>query len=207
MEWDPPGRKWCQACRTEKDTASFSVNKKIKDGFFSYCKECVRMKAKEYRTKNPEKARDRARNYQKKNPDKMRELQKTWRAANRKYIRDWARNKYHNDSYFKVKRGIIRTLTQFRKRTDSKKLCKHQELIGCTVKFLHDYLLANRKDPNMTLENCHIDHIKPIAAFGQNLDLVTQKEACHYTNLQLLWPSENRIKSSTYNGVHYKIKK
>jgi hypothetical protein len=43
----------------------------------------------------------------------------------------------------------------------------------------------------------HIDHIKPCASFNL-LDEEEKKKCFHYTNLQLLWASENLSKGYKY---------
>ena len=49
---------------------------------------------------------------------------------------------------------------------------------------------------NMTIDNIHLDHIKPVSSF--NLDDENEiKECCHYTNFQPLFIEENLKKSNT----------
>jgi hypothetical protein len=73
------------------------------------------------------------------------------------------------------------------------------ELVGCSIKFLKNYL-ENKFKPGMTWQNhgrfgWHIDHIKPCSKF--NLSDPTQQKKCfHYSNLQPLWAKENIQKSN-----------
>lgn len=71
--------------------------------------------------------------------------------------------------------------------------------MGCTVPELMVYL-EKLFQPGMTWENhkldgWHIDHIKPLVAFDLT-DPEQFKAACHFTNLQPLWGSENQAKGS-----------
>ena len=77
--------------------------------------------------------------------------------------------------------------------------------IGCSTYNLRIYL-ESKFQPGMSWDNygdkkgirCwEIDHIKPLSKF----DLSKKdelKKACHYTNLQPLWKSENRKKGNKY---------
>ena len=50
----------------------------------------------------------------------------------------------------------------------------------------------------MTIDNIHIDHIKPVSAF--NLDVENDLLACcYFSNLQALLAKENMYKSSKWN--------
>jgi len=74
-----------------------------------------------------------------------------------------------------------------------------QELIGCTIPELRNYLEKKFKD-GISWNNYgkwHIDHIKPCSKFDlTNKD--EQKKAFHYTNLQPLWAIDN-LKKGKYD--------
>ena len=76
---------------------------------------------------------------------------------------------------------------------------KMEELIGCSRKFLREYLEKQFK-PGMTWDNhgkWHIDHIKPLDKFDPN-NIEDVKIANHYTNLQPLWAAENIRKKNKW---------
>ena len=74
-----------------------------------------------------------------------------------------------------------------------------RELIGCSYQELRDHLAA-QFEHGMSWENhgeWEIDHIKPCASF--DLSNLTEQEQCfHYSNLQPLWRSANRMKSDKW---------
>ena len=46
--------KICKRCGITKPIGDFGKNKKNKDGFAIYCKECEKLRAKKYRKDNPD---------------------------------------------------------------------------------------------------------------------------------------------------------
>ena len=67
---------------------------------------------------------------------------------------------------------------------------KNKEKSKCEHK-----LIRSRYD--MTWENIHIDHIKPVSRF--NLDIEEEfNKCCHYTNLQPLLAKDNLNKSNKW---------
>lgn len=73
---------------------------------------------------------------------------------------------------------------------------------GCSVEAFRSHIESQFRD-GMTWDNWgrgwggarewHLDHIRPLASFDLT-DLKQVAEACHYTNIQPLWASENRSK-------------
>ena len=69
--------------------------------------------------------------------------------------------------------------------------------LGCTVAFFKEYI-ATQFQPGMSWDNWghdtwHLDHKKPLVSF----DLTDREQflqACHYTNYQPLWATENLAK-------------
>jgi len=83
------------------------------------------------------------------------------------------------------------------------------EYLGCTIEQLKAHLSSLFK-PDMTWQNYgelwEIDHIRPCASF----DLTQQRnqyECFHYSNTKPSYITENRSKSSHWNGQHHKHKK
>ena len=77
------------------------------------------------------------------------------------------------------------------------------EDLGCSVAFLRKRLEDLFQDgmswSNWSPEGWHIDHIRPLAMF----DLTNREqflEACHYTNLQPMWATDNIKKGARYVG-------
>ena len=66
------------------------------------------------------------------------------------------------------------------------------EYLGCDNNFFLDFFQSKMID-GMTLENIHMDHIKPISKFNLE-DHDEFLKCCHYTNLQPLLPTDNMNK-------------
>ena len=72
--------------------------------------------------------------------------------------------------------------------------------LGCSIGEFKTYIeslwTANMSWDNYGVDGWHIDHIKPLCQFILS-DKVEFKKACHYTNLQPLWASDNLAKRKT----------
>jgi hypothetical protein len=73
------------------------------------------------------------------------------------------------------------------------------EYLGCTVEYFNEYLTAKMTE-EMSFDNIHIDHIKPVSRF----DLSNPEEfleCCNYTNLQPLLAVDNLEKSAKWGDT------
>lgn len=119
----------CKWCNTEKDIAEFYKCKTNKDGIHSYCKDCVKLKAKKWMEDNEDRYRKKMNNrksearkdpnvqkYHKLKAKEQREsgYQKEWRENNKdklfKYRKYREMNKTHEiskDEWFKCKEYFV----------------------------------------------------------------------------------------------------
>jgi len=92
--------------------------------------------------------------------------------------------------------GVTKNTSEFHKSKAQKdglvSQCKK-----CKSAYRKKYYNINRKSLIEDSIDWHIDHIKPLNKF----DLKNKKDlnkACHYSNLQALWASENLSKKDSY---------
>jgi len=146
----------------------------------------------------------------------LRAQRKTYRDANRPLLNaksraynathknkiNAQRSKYHNHKYKTNIQYRLSTLLRSRLFNALKRGWKSGSAVkdlGCTIPELQAYL-ESKFQSGMTWDNqgeWHIDHIKPLASF----DLTDREQlliACHYSNLQPLWATENIVKSDNW---------
>lgn len=80
--------KKCWVCKQEKDTSLFGINKSKSTGFASECRECKRVKDKEYSLVHKEKAKQRAMEWYYNNKSYANE-------RNKQYGKKWRKEKAH----------------------------------------------------------------------------------------------------------------
>lgn len=165
--------KLCTKCKIIKDYIFFCTDKKSKDGYQSWCKNCKskqiilagynRRGDKPYRTRTKEQARKR----------------------------------YHkNKLTFNVSRQIRRSLKSLKNN-------RHwEEIVGFSLGQLRDHL-ENKFVEGMSWDNYgrwHIDHIRPVSSFNFNTcEDYAFKQCWDLSNLQPLWAIDNIIKGKKYN--------
>jgi len=78
--------KICIKCNIEKSVEEFYIDKKLKDGYRSYCKVCVKESSKKWKENNPDKVKEISKKSSKKwkenNPDKVKESKRKYRENN-----------------------------------------------------------------------------------------------------------------------------
>ena len=164
--------KLCVGCGKEKTAVEFGNSSNSKDGKKTYCKNCAKIKNKEYELKN-----------------------KINLSIKRKKRRQ---ERIKNDLVYKITIALRKRLSHFMTTKTSTECAIG--FLGCPVEELKLHL-ESKFYPNpdtgemMTWENhsskgWHIDHIKPLASFNL-IDESQVKVACHYTNLQPLWAKQN----------------
>lgn len=206
--------KICKKCNVEKSVNDFRIKyeKRFNKSYlYPYCKDCERQYYKEYSLKNKEKIQEyHKKNNKKYNSDKQyhKEYQKRYRKRYyEQHKKEMNQNsvKYKNkkrkqDALYKLKEQI-RTLVwlAFNNKGFSKSE-KTENILGCTFKELHDYLLQTFKnnygyDYNFN-EDVHIDHIIPLKYAKTKEEIIKLN---HYTNLQLLKAKDNIKKGDKLN--------
>jgi hypothetical protein len=157
--------------------------------------------------KNIEKARAKCRRWKKNNPEKVLTGFRRWVEKNRHWVRKFD-NKYKKekrklDPRFKLRCNLRIRICIALKKSRAKRFHKTEEIIGCSITYLRQYL-ESLFSPGMTWENhshkgWHVDHIEPCIRFDLT-DPVQQRKCFHYTNLQPLWAADNLKKGAKYVG-------
>lgn len=172
-----------------------------KKAYYEINKEKISLKNKLYRSHNKDESKNYQKIYREVHKDKLKAYGQCWRKTNRK------RKPKLSEKECETKRLNRRIANRLRQR-----LCKAIDRnskngsavkdLGCTIEEFKVYL-ENKFQPGMnwdnwTIDGWHIDHIKPLSSFDLS-DRKQMLEACHYTNLQPLWASDNLSKSDKIN--------
>jgi hypothetical protein len=161
--------------------------------------EIEKMAARAWRVANPERVKEFQKQWQESEQCKV--TQRKWKSANRDHCLEYIRERRKNDPSFAIGlrlRGLLRYHIRNRKTT---KAGRTLDLLGCTLSEFLRYLESLFTD-GMSWDRfgeIDIDHIRPCVSFDLT-DPEQQKVCFHYTNLQPLWSSDNRKKSSMWNG-------
>jgi hypothetical protein len=181
-----------------RNKEKININQKI---YRSKNRNKINAQKSEYRCNNKEKIIERDRQYRVNNKEKIIERNKKYYKKNKLKILSRAckyrNNRERTDIQYKLA-CRLRTRLGDAIRNNQKSGSAVRDL-GCSIADLKQYL-ETKFQYGMTWENYgfggwHIDHIRPLASF----DLTDRKqflEACHYTNLQPLWATDNFKKGS-----------
>jgi hypothetical protein len=83
------------------------------------------------------------------------------------------------------------------KKINIKKTQHSIEYLGCSAIYFKEYI-SKKMTIDMTFDNIHYDHIKPVSVFDLNNHEELLK-CCHYTNFQPLIATDNLEKSNKWN--------
>lgn len=156
-------------------------------------KDILKLKSKLYYNKNKEKRLLHSKKWREQNKEKAKQMHKSWMDRNKDYYKE-----IRKDPIFRLKLNLRRRVSRAIKSQLAKKSKHTLEMLGCTWEVFIKHIEQKFRD-GMTWENYaifwEIDHIKPCNSF--NLLNQNEQNICfHYTNLQPLTKSENRIKGA-----------
>lgn len=175
----------CSSCLKIRQIKFFNKDSSRRDGFSYICRKCDNLKTRKYRLSNLDKEYKRSRLYKSLNKFTIRNKQKIYMRSKRKL-----------DLNFKLS-GNLRNRLSGAIKNNYKKGSAIKDL-GCSIKELKIYLRRKFKK-GMNWRNYgkkwEIDHIKPLSKFNLKFRSEIVK-ACHYTNLQPLFVTDNRRKSN-----------
>lgn len=184
-----------------------------------YQTEEYKRKAHERYLRNREKRLDYQRRYNAENVEKIKETQRIYRQTHADEIRErktiyartspvakaqrarYKKRRLERDSVFATKERMRKFLVDSFLRRGYEKNSKSEEIIGCDWATLTKYLFKTWQDRYGTVyagEPYHIDHIIPLSTAKTEQDVI---ELCHYTNLQLLKPEDNLLKSNKIENM------
>ena len=154
-------------------------------------KDKISSKQKAYREVNKERQKA----YREDNKDTIKAYKKAYNEVNKDKINFYFNNRRKTDIQFKLSHNLrVRLISAIK---GNYKVGSAVKDLGCSVEELKSYI-ESKFQPGMSWDNWnkdgwHIDHIKPLASFDLT-DRNQLLEACHYTNLQPLWATDNIIK-------------
>lgn len=176
--------KICSKCKVEKNICEFNKNSSNKTGYRSNCRMCDKL----FNSNTTEYYKE----WNKNNPDKVKTKRDKWNNKNRNYFYE----KYNSDSFYKLKVNMRNRLNTFIKLNNINKNSKTFDMIGCSPKFLKEFI-ENKFTEGMSWElmgqQIHIDHIIPLSSASTEEEIY---KLCHYTNLQPLWAFDNLSKGN-----------
>jgi hypothetical protein len=177
--------------------------KKLRSLYRKRHKAKIKESSKRYRNEpaNKEKIRKTKLNWQRRNPEKIKQYTKKYlnQPLTKKRRAEYIRTRRKTNPQENLAGSIRKRIWGALKVKSIKKSHSTSELLGCSFAFLRDHLESQFKE-GMSWENrssFHIDHIRPLASFDLT-DPEQLKTACHWTNLQPLYPNENLKKSKKF---------
>ena len=174
----------CSECKNTKPISEFYMAKQ-KGTIRSKCKDCTKKGKKEYYEENKEK-------YIKQTSEYKKQKEKT-------------------DPVYLLERRVRCRIYHAFKSQSLKKNKKTLKYLGCTGKFLHDWLTYQFTN-EMSIENYgiywHIDHVKPCSVYDLSKDEESM-ECFNWKNLRPVKGSENLEKSDKIDNklikAHQKV--
>lgn len=188
--------KKCSHCHQIKFLNDFSPDKRKKSGRHSWCKECFRKYAENYREKYPERVRETMNKYLNENREVHRERGRQWQVNNPEKGKQACRNWYKhikNEVTECILSRVKESLRSFIKRSDLWKILSYT----CEDFIKH---IENQFGDGMNWDNhgeWEFDHIIPISFFQiESYADVEFKMCWRLENIRPVWKHINKHKSN-----------
>lgn len=172
----------------------FFRDKSKKSGFASHCKNCVSLYLSSEETKQRRKSYIKIYNEKYLKSEKgiasWKNAQKRYRASGKCQAR--RRERLKTDVHYKI--SVLLRVRLSVAILGGQKYGSAIKHLGCSIdefkKYMESLFLPGMSWANHGVNGWHIDHIRPLSSFDLSSESDISK-ACHYTNLQPLWASEN----------------
>ncbi len=203
--------KYCPVCRKESDKRWKLANKdktqKSTAKWQSKNQEHIKKYKKQWRDNNKEHRSLKKRQWYLINRtseiEKVKEWYKNNKGSKKKIKYSYHKKRRQVDPIYRLKTNIKALIgINFRKQKYTKS-SKTTNIIGCSFEELYAHLVNSAlRNYGFYLyeEKYHIDHIIPISVATTEEEVIKLN---HYSNLQYLYPEDNRIKS---NKINWSIK-
>lgn len=216
--------KKCTKCNQEKEYLNFYKKSSSKDGYNNVCipcrieynnsrkentqlyyqenKEKYQQNSKKYYQNSPEKIKQKSIEWSKSHPERKSEIQKKWNKQNKAYFQKWRKNKWENDTNYKLRIILGNRLNEVLKKNKTYKNSNIIQLLNCPLNELKQYI-ENQFILEMNWDNhgtiWEIDHIEPCSKFDMNIT-EDQQKCFNYTNLQPLFKTTKIAESFGYTN-------
>jgi hypothetical protein len=194
--------KRCSKCALDLNECDFNrIRRKDATYLKAACKFCQSAYAATYRRSHLEEAREKQRRWFKNNQEKHYRTVSKYQSSNKEYLSKKRKKRLLEDINYHIARNLRTRLWCALKRSHLRASAIGN--LGCSVEDLKAHLAVLFIE-GMSWENYgiwHIDHVIPLASFDLT-DPEQLVKACHYTNLQPMWGSENSSKRDRYCGSH-----
>lgn len=174
--------KICSSCEEPKSLDQFYVNLKYTGGLKCECKNCCKLRHQKWTERNKQYRIQYRKDYFQQNKSRLSTLRKIKRDSDLQFkLADYLRNRLYSAVRNQAKSGSA------------------VGDLGCSIEKFKDYL-QTQFTPGMTWDNWtkdgwHIDHKVPLSKFNL-ADPHELQIACHYSNLQPMWASDNMRKGN-----------
>lgn len=186
----------CKACIKEYDKANYSIE--AKQQYYIDNKEHINKQSKQYYALNREELLEKQTQYGKDNPEVRRKATAKYLKNNPEYYNNYRKHRYNTNPQFKLRIILGNRLSDVLKKNKTYKTSNIIELLGCSLNKVKEHL-EKQFTIDMNWENhgiyWEVDHILPCDSFDLS-DIEQQKQCFHYTNLQPLIKTDNRVKSN-----------
>lgn len=195
--------KACSKCHQVKSLSDFYKRAGGKDGHYTWCIDCEKIKKRIYYESHQELIKVKWQDLYSRLKCDILAKNELYRKANRVKVRAKRnlreKERMKTDINFRIRRYMR---TRVREALGCRRHSSVVLLLGCSVQDLRTKFESMFRC-GMTWDNYgewHIDHIRPLASF----DLSNEEQlkcAFHHSNLQPLWALDNMIKSDKWPEV------
>lgn len=168
--------------------------------YYKKNKEKIAKTSSVYYSNNKEEICKKAAKYYETNKEICKEKNKRYRESNREKIyiqkKEYHLSQMETNPVYRLKMMVRRNVRDSFLRTGNTKNAKTEEIVGCSIDFLVEYLKQtyfDRYGEEYIDQEVHIDHIIPLKTATSEREVIA---LCHYSNLQLLTPKDNLEKGA-----------